>query len=336
MTGQARAWRMLAGGAVGAVALGLLARGCWLRPGTTHPGAHYNRDANAIWLGVEWVNEPRAEGEVAALAGRLARQGIRHVFVFTTYRRLDGRFNPTYAHAAELTRGLHAARPKLEVQAWVGLPLRQRRPFAGSPSGADLGDAATREGIAAFCAGLVEQGGFDGLHLDPEPARNGDAGLLALLREVHARMDPSHTLSVATPRTLFALSGAPLAKEYSWGAGYYREVAGCVDQLAVMTYDSALPLPLLYRQWARFQVIAISRAVDRTGAGLFFGVPTSEESTWTHRPGAENMGSGLQGVIDGLNDAQARPEAVTGVAIYPEWETDAGEWATYGALWLGG
>jgi len=102
-----------------------------------------------------------------------------------------------------------------------------------------------------------------------------------------------------------------------------------------MTYDSAMPLPQLYRQWARFQVVEISRAVDGAGVDLVFGIPTSEERTWTHWPNAENMRSGLQGVIAGLNDAAARPAAVTGVAIYPYWETDAAEWATYEALWLG-
>lgn len=69
--------------------------------------------------------------------------------------------------------------------------------------------------------------------------------------------------------------------------------------------------------------------------GLFFGVPASEERTWTHRPYAENVRSGLQGIVAGLNDAEARPGAVGGVAIYPEWEMDSGEWAAYEALWRG-
>jgi hypothetical protein len=28
-------------------------------------------------------------------------------------------------------------------------------------------------------------------------------------------------------------------------------------------------------------------------------------------------------------------QTVTGVAIYPHWETDAAEWAEYDKLWLG-
>jgi hypothetical protein len=102
-----------------------------------------------------------------------------------------------------------------------------------------------------------------------------------------------------------------------------------------MTYDSYMPHPALYRLWQRWQVIEASRALDGAGTELFIGVPTSEEATWSHRPYAENIASGLLGLVDGLNDAAARPAAVTGTAIYPHWETDESEWRTYHALWTG-
>jgi len=101
-----------------------------------------------------------------------------------------------------------------------------------------------------------------------------------------------------------------------------------------MTYDSAMSWAFLYRQWTRFQVIEISRVVEGIDVQLFFGIPTSEEKSWTHWPRAENMSSGLEGIVDGLNDAEARPAAVTGVAIYPYWETDEAEWRVYEELWL--
>ena len=102
-----------------------------------------------------------------------------------------------------------------------------------------------------------------------------------------------------------------------------------------MTYDSGIGTSALYRQWSRFQVIQISNAVAGTGVELFFGIPTSEENSFVHNIQAENMLSGLTGVIKGLNDKAARPEAVTGVAIYPYWETDRNEWSLYHQLWLG-
>jgi hypothetical protein len=148
---------------------------------------------------------------------------------------------------------------------------------------------------------------------------------------------PGATLSIATRRIwpLFPNAPWPFVGRIAWRSNYYREVAKRVDQVAVMTYDSGLPLPCLYRQWTRFQAIEVSRAVEGTGVEVLLGIPTSEEETLTHRPGAENMVSGLQGVIDGLNDLAARPSAVAGVAIYPYWETDETEWAVYESIWLG-
>lgn len=319
------------------VGLSAVLRGCFLRPATSFPGAHFNQSTNAVWLGVEWVKEPQESNEIAALANDLNRREIRYVFVYASYLRADGEFNPTYSHAAEFTHALKAMQPGLNVQAWIGLPLNRPRLLGGGYGYVDLDDAATRRKVVAFCADLIRQGGFDGVHLDPEPVPTGDTDVLILLDEVRRAIGPNSTLSIATRRILpvFSDVALPFAGQVAWYASYYREIAKRVDQIAVMTYDSGLPLPELYRQWGRFQVIEISRAVDGIGVDLFFGIPTSEEKTWTHWPNAENMMSGLRGVIDGLNDADARPSVVTGVAIYPYWETDATEWATYESLWLG-
>jgi hypothetical protein len=120
----------------------------------------------------------------------------------------------------------------------------------------------------------------------------------------------------------------------AWQADYYREIAERVDQVAVMTYDSALPLPSLYRWWVDKQVVYISQAPADLPVDLFIGIPASEEETITHRPKAETMTSGLLGVIDGLNSPNAVPSAVTGMAIFPYWEVDTDEWLAYETLWL--
>ena len=315
--------------------LALLGRGCIFRPATGFTGAHFNKGANAAWLGVEWVKEPHDKSEITTLAHILWQRQIRFVYVFVSYLKRDGEFNKTYAQAPEFVRGLKATQIDLNVQAWIGLPLRQ----SGIPRSGwvDLGDAMTRQKITAFCTDITRLAGFDGVHLDPEPVPSGDANVLALLDEIRYGIGANSTLSIATPRIQPILSDMrlPFVGWVAWRAGYYQEVAKRVDQMAVMVYDSGLPLPALYRQWGRFQVIEISRALDGTDVDLFFGVPTSEEKTWTHWPGAENMTSGLQGVIDGLNDAEVRPSVVAGVAIYPYWETDATEWASYESFWLG-
>jgi hypothetical protein len=307
------------------VVLVIVGRGCVFRPCTTYPGGYFNRGSNAVWLGVEWVNQPNSTEQIATLANTLNQQQIRYVFAYASYLKPDGRFNPTYAYAAEFVQTLKAAQPDLNVQAWIGLPLIHL----------DLSDSVVRKEITEFCVDLVQEG-FDGVHLDPEPVSSNDANILALLDEVRSALGPEFTLSIAARRIwpIFPSVRWPIVGRVAWDASYYHEVATRVDQIAVMVYDSAMPSACLYRQWTRFQVIEVSRAVDSTGVQLFFGVPTSEERTWTHRPGAENMRSGLQGLISGLNDAAAQPANVLGVAIYPHWETDGAEWAVYRELWL--
>jgi len=308
------------------VVLVLVGRWCVFRPSTTHPGGFFNRGTNAVWLGVEWVNEPHTIEEIDALADMLTTQQIHYVFVYASYLKANGRFNPTYAYASEFVQTLKTMQPDLNVQAWVGLPLTRL----------DLSDILMRKEIAQFCVDLVQEG-FDGIHLDPEPVFSNDTDVLALLDEVRNALGQKFTLSIATRRIwpIFPSVPWPIVGRVAWHASYYREVASRVDQIVVMTYDSAMPLACLYRQWMRFQVIEVSRAVGDTGVQLFFGIPTSEETTWTHWPYAENMRSGLEGVIDGLNDAGSHQAAVTGVAIYPYWETDENEWRIYEELWLG-
>jgi len=105
--------------------------------------------------------------------------------------------------------------------------------------------------------------------------------------------------------------------------------------MAVMTYDSHAPTGWLFEQWVRFQAIALTNSLADTGADLYIGISTSEEHTTSHNPAAENMQTGLEGLIAGLNDADARSGVVTGVAIYPYWETSSDEWDLYTTLWLG-
>ncbi len=296
------------------------------RPATHHPGGHFNQGTNAAWLGVDWVNAPHTDAEIAALADDLATRQITTVYVFTSYLKENGEFNPTYAHAADFGAALHRAAPGIDVQAWLGLPLTY----------VDLGDEDVRGTIAHFSATLVDEHGFDGVHLDPEPIHNDDAHVLQLLEDVRAALGADPTFSIAT-RRLWPLTPERerwVPGRWCWSAPYYREVAARVDEIAVMVYDSALPLAPAYRLWTKAQVITLSRTLEEADVGLFIGVPTSEERTPTHRPAAENVGSGVRGVVDWLNDARAVPHTVTGVALYPYWETDAAEWRTYAQLWL--
>ena len=314
-------WRVIV-----TVGLSVMLLGCLAWPVGIVPKTDFNKGDNATWLGVEWVSESHSAGEINALADALDWQQIKHVFVYTSYLKPDGRFNHNHSQSSKFVQGLKAARPNTTVQAWIGLPLTY----------VDLADATVRDRVVEFCTNLIQEEGFDGIHLDPEPIINDDADVLALLDELRREIGPNATISIATRRIWPVQLGSKLSvlSRFAWQTDYYREIAQRVDQIAVMTYDSGLPLPSLYRRWVSMQVVQLSRAVDGIQVELFIGVPTSEEWTPTHWPSAENMASGLKGVIDGLNDPNALPSAVSGVAIYPHWEMDDGEWVLYESLWL--
>jgi hypothetical protein len=314
--------------------MGIIARGCVLRPGTSFSGAHFNRGQNAVWLSVDWSMDAHPPDRIRALADEMMRYQIQTIFVYVSYLKSGGHFNPTFDHAAEFVRAYKAYSPDSTVEAWIGIPLD--KPSMWGKGYARIDDPAVRRQVAEFCRQLVGEMGFDGVHLDPEPIPRGDEDTLKLLDEVRAAIGPDKILSLATREIVPVWNDAPWPPEWGlWTASYYSRVAGRVDEIAAMTYDSTMRTPWLYEQWIRFQVIGITRAVQGTNAHLLLGVPTSEEETWSHVPQAENMRTGLRGLVAGLNDADAIPSLVTGVAIYPHWETDASEWNEYNHLWLG-
>jgi len=290
---------------------------------------------NAAWLGVEWVDEPHAASEIVALADGLRAKYIDTLYVYTSYMRLDGSFGDSYEYAGEFVTRLKAAYPQVCIQAWIGLPLEQKGPSFWEGY-VDLSQPRSRQTIVSFCDELVHTVGFDGIHLDPEPVTSGDTFVLALLEEIRSEIGERPVLSIAS-RRIFSFENGLLARPLSvlaWSPSYYQAVAARVNEVALMTYDTMLPLPALYRLWTRRQVVEITQALAGGKVRVFIGVPTSEEKTLTHFPKAENMASGLTGVLDGLASNSARPEVVTGVAVYPFWETDAAEWGTYEHLWL--
>ena len=170
---------------------------------------------------------------------------------------------------------------------------------------------------------------------------DGDPNVIVLFDETRQAIDAKGTkpiLSTVAHAIWPVLPEAQLGARFGpifWTGDYFRLVARHVDQIAVMTYDSTMQTTFLYRQWMRFQAMNISRALENEHVELFFGLPTSEEYSATHYPPAENITNGLPGLIDGLNDFEARPAVVTGIAIYPHWETDSAEWKVYESLWFG-
>jgi hypothetical protein len=312
-------------------------RACFLRPATAYPGSHFNQGHNAAWLGVEWSMEPHTNAEIEALAADLQQHQINTIFVYVSYLKPAGEFNPTYDYAREFVTAFKQVAPHIEVQGWLGIPVKVPPGTPVASGYNDLSEPAIRKAIIEFSRKVIQELGFTGVHLDPEPILSGNTDLLTVLDEVRSAIGPKAHVSISAREITPLLPEADLIfnRWFTWRGDYYREIAQRVEQIAVMAYDSHAPSMWLYEQWLRHQVIALSNSLKDTTIEIYLGVPTSEEKTSSHDPAVENMSSGLRGVLTGLNDADTQPGKITGLAIYPYWETTADEWQTYSELWLG-
>ena len=97
------------------------------------------------------------------------------------------------------------------------------------------------------------------------------------------------------------------------------------DQLAVMMYDTAVPLEKFYvhlmTDWTK-QLISATRHTD---CELLLGIPAYDDAgVGYHRPEVENISSALRGI------SAAEPgNRIGGVALYCEWEMTAEKWQTW-------
>jgi hypothetical protein len=218
--------------------------------------------------------------------------------------------------------------PDLRVLPWIG---GLRRGYKRQrPGTVELGDLTQRQRMVAEARGLVDEG-FDGVHLNVEPVDDGNDEYLALLRALRTAVG-GRVLSVAAIRP--APVGLPRAPNFAWSPGYYARVAGIVDQIVIMAYDTALPTASLYRRYVRWAARSVAGALDASGsdARVLMGVPTYEPFGFMHRRGVETPENALAGVVAGLRGLGAGG-TFEGVALYAEWTTDEAEWAVYERHW---
>jgi hypothetical protein len=115
---------------------------------------------------------------------------------------------------------------------------------------------------------------------------------------------------------------------------WLRRIADRVDQVAVMTYDTAvLPADWLV---GLFFAHPAPRVVELIGdrATVFIGVPTYDEGVAF--PWAENLRSAIRGARRGLGALDRPPARPAGLAIFAEWTTDDQEWELFRRTWVEG
>jgi hypothetical protein len=305
----------LGGGLVGLTAEGL----------ADVTGAPAGVGTDAVWLGHSWVAGGPAGPGFAALVGRIRAGGFRDVFVHVGPLSDDGSLNPALApKAPQLLAALHSRLPALRVQAWLGDDV--------GPDRLDVDDPATRTRLVASAAQVLDLG-FAGVHYDLEPVPSGDAGYLALMTATHALTSSRGALlSVAADQIAPAPGLAEpeqwiFGRPHWWSAEFLSEIAARVDEIAVMSYDTAVPTTAAYSGYVRLQTELALAAVP-AGVTLLIGLPAYHTDELGHTS-AETVAAAIRGVRLALRGG-ARP---VGVAFYAEFSATPADWSAYQTGW---
>lgn len=279
----------------------------------------------AAWLTHRWVGEPVDEEAVDRLARRLREARMTDIYVHVGPLDAHGGLTlQASPYAEEFAGAMHRRLPDLRVQAWLG----QAEARGGGLL--DLRDDRAQAGVVRSAEGFLRRG-YDGVHYDIEPIWDGDRHFLALLEQTDRMLDrhPGAVLSVAAEEVpVFPgaerLIRTVVPRYHPWTIDFHRAVARHADQIAVMTYDSAMPFRHLYERFVARNTRLLARALP-TGTDLLVGVPSYQEWNAGHWP-AERVEAAARGLRRGLADLPPERRPRVGWALYGDWHTDEAEW----------
>jgi hypothetical protein len=318
-----KVWQLLAF-AVLAAAIGLFAAVVHIYPNSQD---RFDTATNGIWVGHRWytgrevrTGDPVPESEIDALVERLRSKGIRTLYVHAGPLLDDGSIEDS---ADPLFAALRSAYPEGVFLAWLGARIEKVR----------LGEEEWRHAVVGVVERLAEEG-FDGVHFNLEPLRDGHPGYLELLSQVRTSMGDAWTISQATPRSApFGVSVGPLRKNF-WSGAFYRATMDIADQTVLMAYDTNLPLRTAYVKFVRDQthnLVKWSCAAEKHE--VLIGLPAYHDVPEYSNPSVENIGNAALGVRSALESFPEAPECFRGVSIYANWVTDEDEWLQFERFW---
>lgn len=294
-------------------------------------GEDFNLGANGLWIKHAWVGNEQDQQVIEDLALKLQKYDIKYIYVHSGPFDSDGTIpQDRYFYAQEFLQILTNKNPDVVPLAWLG-QLR---------SELDLDDETIRASIVKECENMLAAG-FDGIHYDIEPIIHEDTAFLDLLEETRTQIGDDAPISVATdewqPKLISDVVGIIIDEEIEsyWQTEYFQETAEIADQIVVMTYDTSLKDPMHYEWLVEQQTIYLTQILQGYDTELLVGIPTYEDDKESFDPAVENMETGLNGIIQGLNNKRTKGEVFTGVAIYSNWETDTSEWNIYQEIWQG-
>ena len=350
-TGAVRWFLVRVAAAVAATAIVLFVGGFLIGHQAGGPAAAWAKSSgqDALWLGHGWLAGPGAGGGgsgsggsgsggsdtyagdggrgLAALTARIRGSGVSDVYVLAGQLSAGGQLDPSqYAGAAAFLRSFHAALPHVRLCAWLNGTVGQGQ--------LNLDDTTTRAAVVASAAALLHAG-FGGISYDLTPVASGDSGLLDLLDATRA-LHPG-ILSVDAPKVEpLAGMGLPAAlimrRPVFWTSGYLGDVASRVSQVALMSYDTGVPMPSWYSGYVARETAIALRAVP-AGVGLVIGLPAFAGSTLGHHGSAETVPAAIHGVRVALTGSH-HPRSTLGVGLYTADSATAQDWSAYQSGWV--
>ncbi|MCZ9349507.1 hypothetical protein NGM36_06810 [Streptomyces mutabilis] len=295
-------------------------------------GTH-TRNRDAMWLGHAWVDGRKDDADLTAFAARLKTTGIRDLYVHTGPLEHDGTLpKARYPKARWLIDAVHRELPGVRVQAFLGDVL-----VTEGPDGMRLDRADTRAAVVDSARQVLDAG-YDGVHLDLEPLHSGDRDNLSLLDDLRAvtRAEGAQ-LSVAAHQidplpALHTVFGVFTENPKWWSQEFLGQVARRVDQIAVMTYDTAQPLEGTYGGYVAQQT-SLALEVTPPTTHLLMGLPFYHESNFDHWGHAETVEAAVRGVRLGLSRTDA-DRKLFGVAPYIDFAATETNWKEYREGWV--
>lgn len=305
--------------------------GLW-RPGLDIQDGRHDRRHNGMWLQHGWLGadawfiEHRRQGKRSFFRDRKSIEELA-----TKLR--NGHISDLYPHLCPAQRG--GAIPAVDdaqterfldacsgmrVLPWVGGKLNSNV-FPANPEWRSHFEES-------ICRLLHRHPRLLGVHVNIEPWPDGNTDLLKLLDELHTVLPTGCILSVAAMPPHVSQVDDP-----HWDEAYFRRVAGRVDQLAVMMYDTALQNPKRYEALMADWTVQI---VDwsETCPEVLLSVPAYDDVTLGHNPKIENMHHALFGIHAGLMRQTPLPRRYRGVAVYCEWQMTQNDWSEFNRYYL--
>ncbi|MFF5974204.1 hypothetical protein ACFY7C_22040 [Streptomyces sp. NPDC012769] len=291
------------------------------------------RGKDAIWLGHAWVDGRKKDADLTAFAARIKGTGIRDLYVHAGPLEHDGTLPAErYPRARWLVDGVHRTMPGIRVHAWLGDILATE-----GPDGLRLEDAGSRAAVVASARQILDAG-FEGVHFDLEPLHSDDRHYLSLLDDLgeltRARKAPlsvaAHQIDPlpAAHQALGVLSGG---SEKWWSQEFFGQVARRVDQIAVMSYDTWMPLEGMYGGYVAQQT-SLALEVTPESTDLLMGLPFFHEDDLGHHENAETVAAAVRGARLGLGRTDPGRERF-GLALYVDFAAEERDWAAYRAGW---